>query len=64
MTESVVLSLAGGVAGLLLSVGLVRAVIAWGPALPRLQEATLSGTILLFVAGVSVVTGVLVFTLK
>jgi predicted permease len=60
LVESVVLGIAGGVAGLLLAEGGLRA----GAALlagqvPRADEITIDGTVLLFVLGASILTGIL-----
>ena len=60
LTEAVVLGLTGGAAGLLIAWWATRALVAAQPAdIPRLDEVGLSGTVLLFTAGVSVVTGLL-----
>jgi putative ABC transport system permease protein len=60
LTESGLLSLLGGAAGLLLSYWLVRAVIAFGPRnIPRLGEAGIDATVLAFTLGASVVTAAL-----
>jgi len=60
LTESVLLSLAGGTAGVLVAnwgVGLLRR---FGPeSLPRLNEVAVSGDVLAFTAGVAMVTGIL-----
>jgi predicted permease len=60
LVESLVLGLAGGVAGLLFAEGALRA----GAALlagqvPRADEIAIDGTVLLFVVAASIVTGVL-----
>jgi predicted permease len=64
MTESVILSLAGGAAGLALAAGIVHAApalvpraTAFGLAAPGLPDVGLDGTVLAFVAGLSVATG-------
>jgi predicted permease len=63
LTESVVLGLAGGAAGVLIAWWATRALVAAKPAdIPRLDEIGLSGTVMLFTAGVSILTG-LVFGL-
>jgi putative ABC transport system permease protein len=63
LTESVVLSLAGGVIGILGAIWLVRLLPAIGPSsLPRLNEIQINTTVLLFTAGISLLTG-LVFGL-
>jgi predicted permease len=60
LIESVVLALAGGAAGVLLAYVGVRALVSVGPAgIPRLNEISLNGAALVFVALVSVLTGVL-----
>ncbi|MGH9747200.1 MAG: ABC transporter permease [Candidatus Acidiferrales bacterium] len=60
LTESVLLALAGGAAGILLAswgAGLVRK---FGPeSLPRLNEVSVNGPVLLFTAAVALVTGIL-----
>lgn len=59
LTESIFLSLLGGAAGLLLawlSLGVVRAI---NPGdIPRLEDISISGTVLSFTFGVSLLTGV------
>jgi putative ABC transport system permease protein len=60
LTESLVLSLAGGLAGLLLAFATLRGLLALTPAnLPRLNEVSLDWRALGFTLLVSVVTGVL-----
>jgi putative ABC transport system permease protein len=60
LTESVVLSLAGGVIGLLLAAFGVRAIVAtWPDAIPRMREVVLDGRVLLFTLGMAVLTGLL-----
>jgi hypothetical protein len=60
LTESVLLSVAGGLAGILLARWGMRAVLLAMPAvLPRSGEIGLDVTVLLFTAGVSVLTGIL-----
>ncbi len=60
LTESVVLALAGGAAGVALAAWLTRALVARAPReIPRLEEIGLDGTALLFALGVSLLTGVL-----
>ena len=60
LVEAVVLAGAGGVAGALLAYGLLRAAaVTLADQIPRADELTLDTTVLLFVAAVSVVTGVL-----
>lgn len=65
LTESVVLSLLGGLLGVLLAYGIVRAFRAWPPppgALPLTVDFTVDGRVLLFTLVLSIVTG-LVFGL-
>jgi putative ABC transport system permease protein len=63
LTESIVLALAGGLIGILGAVWLVRLLPAIGPSnLPRLSEIRINTTVLLFTAGISLLTG-LVFGL-
>jgi predicted permease len=63
MTEGVLLSLAGGVLGLLLARAGVQALIRVYPAsLPRTTEVTVDPVVLLFTLGISILTG-LVFGL-
>ncbi len=60
LTESIVLGLAGGVAGLLLAFWGVDLLIAMSPTgTPRLDEVAVNGTALMFALGLSVVTGLL-----
>jgi putative ABC transport system permease protein len=59
LTESVVLALAGGVFGLLLSVAGVRFLVALAPqVLPRLETIRLDPWVLLFAFGLSLLTGI------
>ncbi|MCG8467577.1 MAG: ABC transporter permease [Gemmatimonadetes bacterium] len=59
LTESGMLAAAGGGLGLLLAYGLVRALVALGPDLPRLAEIGLGGTVVGFTLLVSAITGLL-----
>jgi len=60
LTESVLLSAAGGAAGLLLGAWCLPAILAFSPPnIARLNETTLDGRVLLFTVFVSLVTGVL-----
>ena len=60
LTESIVLGLAGGTAGLLLALGGLRILRSAGPAeLPRMQEISVDGRVLVFTLAASVLTGVL-----
>ncbi|HWS87831.1 MAG TPA: ABC transporter permease [Pyrinomonadaceae bacterium] len=63
LTESLLLSLTGGAAGLLLSVWAMEAIVKLSPAtVPRLAETSIDARVFLFALGVSVLTG-LVFGL-
>jgi predicted permease len=60
LVESVVLSMLGGAAGIALAEGLIYAILKFMPLdIPRVQGATLDGGVLLFVLGVSLVSGIL-----
>ena len=60
LTESVLLSVAGSVAGLVLAVMLLRALLAMAPdGIPRLQEATLDTRVLLLALAMSAGCGIL-----
>ena len=60
LTESLLLSLAGGVLGLLLASWGMQLLVAYGPAdVPRLREVGLDRYVLFFTAFVSTITGVL-----
>ena len=60
LAESVLLSLAGGVLGLLLAWGAIALVVHLGPAsMPRLAEARLDWRLFLFAFAISVASGVL-----
>jgi putative ABC transport system permease protein len=60
LTESLVVSLAGGALGLLIAINGIRFLVGAGPAgIPRLGEATLSGTVLLFATLATIACGVL-----
>lgn len=60
LTESVLLSTAGAVAGLAVAWAGLQIVMTLRPAnLPRLDETSLDGTVLLFTAGLAVITGVM-----
>lgn len=60
MTESLVVSLAGGVLGLLIAFSGIRFLVGAGPAgIPRLGEATLNGAVLLFAVIATMACGVL-----
>lgn len=59
LTESLMLSVTGGVAGVLLAGWLMRLFLALSPALPRVQTIAIDGRVLLFTFAIAVVTGVL-----
>jgi putative ABC transport system permease protein len=60
LTESLLLSLTGGVLGLLLAIGGLRTLMAFVPAdLGVLRESGLDGKVLMFTAAVCVVTGMI-----
>jgi predicted permease len=60
LMESVTLSLCGGVAGVALAYGLVHASVGLMPIdIPRMQDASIDGGVLLFDLGLSLVTGLL-----
>jgi predicted permease len=60
LTENFLISLAAGIAGLLLAFGGLRLLIAFAPAgLPRLDEIGIDGPVLIYAAGVSLAAGVL-----
>ena len=60
LTESVVLALAGGAAGVALAWWATRALVKLAPAgVPRLEELGIDSTALLFAVGISLLTGVL-----
>ncbi len=60
VTESVLLALAGAALGVVLASWAVSAVVAFGPrGLPRLAEVAVDGRVLLFAAGVALLTGIL-----
>ncbi|HTS49891.1 MAG TPA: ABC transporter permease [Bryobacteraceae bacterium] len=60
LTESLVLSIAGGVAGLLLAYGTLRGLVGLAPAnLPRLNDVALDWRAVAFTLAISVLTGIL-----
>ncbi|MFL6260968.1 MAG: ADOP family duplicated permease [Thermoanaerobaculia bacterium] len=60
LTESLVLALAGGAAGVALASWITRTLVALGPrGIPRLEQARVDGTALLFALGISLLAGVL-----
>ena len=57
LTESLVLALAGGLAGVALAAWITRALIALGPrGIPRLEQIGLDGRTLLFALGITLLT--------
>ncbi len=61
LTESVLVALIGGAAGMLVAFCGVRALLAMAPAgrIPRIDEVQMNGWVLLFTLAVSVITGIL-----
>jgi putative ABC transport system permease protein len=59
LTESVMLSLAGGIAGVLMAGWLMRLFLSLSPRLPRVQTIGIDGGILMFTLAVAMLTGVL-----
>ncbi len=60
LTESMLLALVGGVAGVALAYGLTQALVALDPLkIPRVQDIALDGRVLAFTAAVSLATGLL-----
>ncbi len=60
LTESLLLSLMGGVAGIALAVFMLRGLLHLvPPGIPRVGEASIDATVLIFTLGVSLLTGVL-----
>lgn len=60
LTESIFLSAAGGVAGVLLAILAVRAFVVFAPGgIPRSSEVSVDSGVLLFVAALTLITGVL-----
>jgi predicted permease len=60
LSESVILSLCGGVAGIALAGAMLKAMIRLLPVeIPRLQQVSVDGDVLAFAIGISVVTGIL-----
>src|SRR5688572_7402947 len=58
--ESLALSVIGGIAGLVVGIVVIRLLLALGPAdLPRLDSVPIDGTVLLFAAAATLVTGLL-----
>ncbi|HVX40322.1 MAG TPA: ABC transporter permease [Gemmatimonadaceae bacterium] len=59
LTESVLLSLTGGVLGLVLAESSVKSLVALNPNLPRAAEIHVDGRVMIFTLVVSVITGLL-----
>ena len=59
LTESVLLSFAGGVLGLVLAQWSVKSVVALNPSLPRASEVGIDANVMIFTLVVSLVTGLL-----
>ena len=59
LTESVMLSMAGGVLGVLLASWLMRLFLSLSPNLPRVQTISVDGRILVFTLTVAMLTGIL-----
>ena len=59
LTESVLLALAGGVLGLALAYGGVRALVALYPSIPRADDIAIDGRVMAFTLGVAVLTGLI-----
>src|SRR5687768_10217920 len=60
LTESLLLSLTGGILGLLLASWGMKLIVAYGPAeVPRLRDVSLDGYVLAFTFGVAALTGLL-----
>ena len=60
LAESLILATAGGILGLLLAAGGIRALVVFGPAdVPRVDNVSLDWRVTLFTLGVSILTGVI-----
>jgi hypothetical protein len=60
LTESVILSIIGGILGIGLAYAGTRVLVSFGPvSVPRLHEVGINGTVLLFTTGVAVFAGLL-----
>ena len=60
LLESMLLSICGGVAGVALAFGLIETMLKFMPVeIPRVENASIDGTVLVFVLVVSVLTGIL-----
>ena len=60
LTESLLLGLAAGLAGLAVAFAALRAIVAWGPSnLPRSADIAIDGPVLLFTLAAALIAGVL-----
>src|SRR5262245_20924003 len=59
LTESLLLALAGGAIGSLFAYWLVKALVAFGPAIPRIEDIGVDGGVIAFTFGVSLLTSLL-----
>jgi putative ABC transport system permease protein len=59
LTESLLLALAGGAMGLIFAYWVASALVAFGPAIPRLDEIRVDGGVIAFTFGVSLLTSLL-----
>jgi putative ABC transport system permease protein len=59
LTESVLLSVAGGTLGIVAAAGIIRLLHVFGPLdVPRLHESTMNPAVLVFTVGISLLTGI------
>ncbi|QNI34067.1 ABC transporter permease [Alloacidobacterium dinghuense] len=60
LSESVILSLCGGISGIVLAGGLLKATVSLLPVeIPRIEQVSVNGTVLAFAVVVSILTGIL-----
>jgi putative ABC transport system permease protein len=60
LSESVILSLCGGIAGIALAGGMLKATVSLLPVeIPRIEQVSVNGAVLAFAVAVSVLTGIL-----
>jgi len=58
LTESLLLALLGGVAGLLLAIGCIRLLVSISPAeIPRVESIGVDSQVVIFIAGISMLAG-------